>query len=162
LPRASEQQRAGFFNVQRARILTDVPLDETPNLVSLLVRVEHAVIAELYHRLAREGFPDLTSSSAAIFQFIRPGGSSIDELARLAQLSPAAVREQTDALADAGYVRLREDGGIELTPRGATVVQHGQRALHEIERGWEKQLGSDAFSAFVSALARLNLAPIRR
>jgi len=44
-----------------------VPLDESPNLISLLGAVQAAMIAGLYDRLEAAGFEGLTPSSAAIF-----------------------------------------------------------------------------------------------
>ena len=41
-------------------------LDESPKLVSMMGAIEHAVIAELYRRLAARGFDGLTPASTAL------------------------------------------------------------------------------------------------
>jgi DNA-binding MarR family transcriptional regulator len=135
-----------------------VPLDEQPNLVSLLLAVDRRAIDELYRALAAAGHPDLEPATAAVFQHIRPGGSQIDELARLGQMSRAAVEEQARAMQAAGYVRADAEGRIALTARGEAAVAAGMAALAGIEARWRAELGETAFSAFASALARLNIA----
>jgi DNA-binding MarR family transcriptional regulator len=134
-----------------------MPLDEQPNLVALLLAVERSAIDDLYRSLQAAGHDGLAPASAAVFQHIRPGGSQLDELARLGQMSEAAVREQVRDMQEAGYVRAGDDGRVSLTPRGEAAVAAGMRALGDIERRWRELLGESAYSSFVSALARLNL-----
>jgi DNA-binding MarR family transcriptional regulator len=134
-----------------------MPLDEKPNLISLLLSVERAAIDDLYRSLAAAGHEGLAPASAAVFQHIRPGGSRVAELARLGQMSEAAVHEQVRDMQAAGYVRADHDGRVTLTPRGEAAVTAGMQALTGIERRWRDLLGENAYSAFVSALARLNL-----
>ena len=140
-----------------------MPLDGSPNLASLLAAVQAAMIDNLYDRLAAGGFTGLSPASAGIFRFVRPGGSGIDELARLAHASRSAVEEQVTALIEGGYARMtpREDGDlVELTTRGRAATRVGLAALADIEREWERLLGPESYSAFVAALARLNLAVV--
>ena len=75
-----------------------LPLDEAPTLVALQLAVARRGVDELYRRLAEAGYADLEPASAVIFQHIRPGGSSPEELAELGGVTPAAVEEQTRAL----------------------------------------------------------------
>ncbi|CAA9479618.1 MAG: hypothetical protein AVDCRST_MAG30-715 [uncultured Solirubrobacteraceae bacterium] len=140
-----------------------MPLDESPKLVSMMVAIEHAVIAELYRRLAARGFDGLTPASTAIFQFVRPGGSPVAELARLAHQTPAAIEEQVDALARAGYVRVEgSERRVALSDRGLAAAAVGLEAIDEIEAGWRKRLGGDGFSSLASGIAQLNLDPVAR
>lgn len=138
-----------------------MPLDEAPNLVSLLGALEREVISELYDRLSHDGFDGLTPASAPVFQFVRPGGSSVSELARRALSSEAAVHEQARALEAAGYARLGEENGeptVELSARGREAAALGQRVLAEIEARWRARLGRGDFDNFYGAAARLALA----
>ena len=123
--------------------------------------VARAALDELYGRLASAGFAHLQPASAVVFQHIRPGGSSLDELARLGGMTPAAVEEQVSALETAGYVVRVQDGDqrlVELTAHGREAVSFGLGVLAEIEQQWRTALGDTAFEAFAYALARLNLA----
>jgi DNA-binding MarR family transcriptional regulator len=123
--------------------------------------VSRAALDELYGRLASAGFADLQPASAVVFQHVRPGGSSLGELARLGGMTPAAVEEQASALETAGYVVRRDDGDqalVDLTARGREAVSFGLGVLAEIEQQWRTALGDEAFEAFAYALARLNLA----
>jgi DNA-binding MarR family transcriptional regulator len=133
-----------------------MPLDEPPNLVSLLLAVYRDAVDELYRRLAQEGHGDLPPGSAVVFQHMRPGGSTVEELARLGRVSEAAVEEQTAALEASGHVE-RRDGRVDLTPRGRAAVDAGLRILTEIEDRWRAVLGSDGFTGFAGGLARLNV-----
>ena len=135
-----------------------MPLDEQPNLISLLLAVERAAIDELYRALAAAGHGDLQSASAAVFQHIRPGGSRVDELARMGQMSPAAAEEQVRAMQAAGYVLASDDGRVVLTARGQAAVAAGMTAIAAIEARWRRELGEGGYAAFASALARLNIA----
>ena len=135
-----------------------MPLDEAPKLVSMMGAIERAVVAELYARLSAAGFGGLSPESALIFQFVRPGGSTVDELARLAQASADAVLEQVRRLAAEGYVEGSER--VSLTARGRAAAEVGLRAIDEIEAGWRRELGDEAFAGLVAALARLNLRPV--
>ncbi|HEX8101430.1 MAG TPA: hypothetical protein VF533_02365 [Solirubrobacteraceae bacterium] len=136
-----------------------MPLDEAPKLVSMMGAIERAVIAELYARLEGAGFTGLSHESAAIFQFIRPGGSPVEEIARLAQATPEAVAEQVRLLAAAGYATASA-GQVSLTDRGRAAAEAGLAALDEIEAGWRRALGGEGFGALAAGLARLNLRPI--
>lgn len=123
--------------------------------------VARAALDELYRRLASAGFAQLQPASAVVFQHIRPGGSSLSELARLGGMTTAAVEEQVSALETAGYVARLDDGDqrlVELTARGREAVSFGLGVLWEIEQQWRAALGDTAFEAFAYALARLNLA----
>ncbi len=135
-----------------------MPLDEQPNVVSLLLAVERAAIDDLYRSLAAAGHEGIAPASAAVFQHIRPGGSHVDELARLGRTSLAAMQEQVRVTEAAGYVRSGEDGRVALTARGTAAVTAGMAALEEIDGRWRRELGDAGYRAFVSALARLNLA----
>lgn len=134
-----------------------MPLDEAPNLISLLMAVERTVIDELYRRLGEDGYDDLDPGSAVVFQHIRPGGSTPEELARLGQVTVASVEEQGRAMQAAGYVRRHDDGRIELNARGEAAVGAGMAVLADVERRWRDLLGEESFGAFAHALARLNL-----
>ena len=138
-----------------------MPLDEQPNLVSLLLAVERTAMDELYRALKAAGHGDLEPASAAVFQHIRPGGSHLDELARMGRMSLAAMREQARQMEGAGYVRAVGEGRIALTARGEAAVAAGMEALTQIEARWRRELGDGAYGAFVSALARLNLGSAR-
>ena len=135
-----------------------MPLDEQPNLISLLLAVERAAIDGLYRALAAAGHPDLKPTSAAVFQHIRPGGSHLDELARMGQMSLTAVEEQAQAMQAAGYVLVDGDGRIALTAQGEAAVTAGMAAIAGIEARWRRELGESGYAAFASALARLNIA----
>ena len=135
-----------------------MPLNEQPNLLSLLLAVERMAMDELYRALAAAGYGDLEPASAAVFQHIRPGGSRLDELARLGRMSPAAVDEQARAMQAAGYVTSDGDGRIALTARGEAAVTAGMEAIAGIEARWRRELGEGGYASFASALARLNIA----
>ncbi len=131
-------------------------MDEPPNLVSLLLAVSRDAVDELYRRLAQAGHADLPPGSAVVFQHMRPGGSTVEELARLGRVSEAAVEEQARALEASGHVE-RTDGHVGLTARGLAAVDAGLAILVEIEDRWRAVLGSDGFTGFAGGLARLNL-----
>ena len=123
--------------------------------------VARAALDELYERLASAGVAQLEPASAVVVQHIRPGGSSLSELARLGGMTPAAVEEQVGALETSGYVVRSHDGDqrlVDLTARGREAVSFGLGVLVEIEQQWRTALGDTAFEAFAYALARLNLA----
>lgn len=134
-----------------------MPLDEHPSLVGLVIAVQRVAVEDVYRALRAAGYGDLDPASAALFQHIRPGGSSLGEIARLGHLSPAAVEEQARALAAAGYLRFVQQGHVALTGRGEAAVAAGMAALAAIEARWRQDLGEQAFAAFASALARINL-----
>jgi hypothetical protein len=140
-----------------------VPLDEPPNLVSLLGALERRVISEIYLRLEQAGFRGLRAASAPIFQFVRPGGSSIEEIARLAQLSDEAALAEARALEQAGYARVEaapDHPGLKvaLTARGESAAALGLQVVAETETRWRELLGESDFSNFVAGAARLMLA----
>jgi DNA-binding MarR family transcriptional regulator len=140
-----------------------VPLDEPPNLVSLLGALERRVISEIYLRLDQAGFRGLRPASAPIFQFVRPGGSSIEEIARLAQLSGETALAEARALEEAGYARVEAAADhpelqVELTARGEAAAALGLQVVAETEARWREILGETDFSNFLAGAARLMLA----
>lgn len=139
-----------------------MPLGEPPNLVALLIAIQTAAIEELYRELGAAGFTELSPASAPIFQFVRPGGSDVQEIAGLAGVTVASIAEQVSALERSGYATGEPGGAVELTARGQAAAQFGLRTLDALEERWRGVLGSETFQAFAGALAQLNLDPLGR
>jgi len=118
--------------------------------------MESAVLAAL-----REHGHHLTISQARVFQRIGPDGSRPGELAEAAQLSKQTLGSILDQLERAGYVARTPDPAdgrarlVTITERGRELVTLSLPVVRDIERSWERHLGSERTSQLRAALTEL-------
>jgi DNA-binding MarR family transcriptional regulator len=127
-------------------------------LPALLDGAKELVTAELHHRLADEGYPDIRPGHGCVFRFVDDDGTRLTELAERADCTKQSVGEVVAELERRGYVERLPDPGdgraklIRLTPRGDDARRTALRIFADIERRWGEEIGPDRMAALRDTL----------
>lgn len=148
-----EKQSAG-----RSMGSADIDTLMIGGLVSILGR-------ELSRRVTRElaerGFADYRQTYQAVFQYLRPKGSRLTELAERALLTKQSMGETVDALERLGYVERVPDPSdgratlIRRTARGREVNRIAAEVVSEAQREWAAIVGEERFVQALSVLREI-------
>ncbi len=111
--------------------------------------------------LAEQGFTDYRLTYQTVFQWCRPEGSRLTELAKRAGITKQSIAEIIDVLEQHGYVeRIPDptDGRAQLirrTPRGWEVNRVARETVEQIQQEWARELGEERFSHLLETLRSL-------
>lgn len=128
----------------------------------LLRSAFHDFLADLFARLAAEGFDDLRPAYSPVFQHLEANGTRVGVLAARAQMTNQSMGYLVDALERLGYVERRPDPAdrraalVVITERGREEIAAARRLIAQIERDWEQRIGSERMAALREALEALS------
>ncbi|HET9950824.1 MAG TPA: MarR family transcriptional regulator [Candidatus Eisenbacteria bacterium] len=115
----------------------------------------------MLERLHERGFGDLDAPHLSVFLFPGPQGAKPTELAVRLRASKQSINHLLGQLERFGYLERRDDPDdrrsrrVHLTPRGRSVVLVIRDAVAEVERDWERRLGSKRLALLRELLREL-------
>jgi predicted transcriptional regulator len=122
--------------------------------------LSHLLIAYTYdfnsalERLEDSRSPQLPSLAmfANVLQFVPNEGIGEKQLRSLCGVARPTLQTMLDCLKRHGWISIRDDGLVRLTPRGSGVVRAFPDANEAVEREWEAHLGTDIIATLRRAL----------
>ncbi|HED40299.1 MAG TPA: MarR family transcriptional regulator [Chromatiales bacterium] len=134
------------------------PFQPTPRLVLLLFRAfEVSLLQQLHHN----GVSDVTPSHLNVLRHLDNRGMKISLLAQDAALSKQLVGRIVKELVEKGYLKISPDASdgrakfVCYTEKGRSLIKAATRIVAEIERNYEKELGSSEYKRFRKQLTQL-------
>jgi DNA-binding MarR family transcriptional regulator len=130
-------------------------------LGGLLRRVEEAMRARVYARMAEAGFPDIRPAHSALLRNIAEAGSRVSDLAQRAQMTKQSMGYLADSLAAAGYVTQAPDPTdrrakrVRLTDKGRAAGAALVKLSAETEAEFAELIGEAQMSRLRGLLERL-------
>lgn len=127
-------------------------------LLYLPIRVLERRVAQA---IATYGFADYRPTHQVVFQFCRPEGSRLTELAERAGVTKQTMGESIEYLVQHGYFERVPDPTdgrailIRRTERGWDVNRIARQVVEEIQQEWAQTLGEASFSQLLQHLRRL-------
>lgn len=127
----------------------------TLNLLSQAIN--RRVVAALHE----QGFLDFRPAYHPVFQWCRPEGSRISELAEITGVTRSAMTQLIDVLVNLGYVERTADPDdgratlIRRTERGWAVNRIAGEVVRQTQQEWSEALGSERFVEVSDALRQL-------
>ncbi|HVE76903.1 MAG TPA: MarR family winged helix-turn-helix transcriptional regulator [Actinomycetota bacterium] len=119
-----------------------------PNTVAMLGQAYSLLGFQIVEGVVGTGFPQKPKHSA-VFAQIEADGSRLTELARRANITPQAMGELVDEMAELGYVTRGPDPTdrraklIVLTETGRAAVEAGKETIVELESRLDEILGRE-------------------
>lgn len=132
--------------------------DEATDLGVLAGRLLFSVQGELFRRLHREGFDDITPRHGAVLAYLRADGIRATELARLSGQHKQVVGKNVDELEALGYVERRPDPAdrraklLVPTERGLAEMRTADAIMAEIGDRHRRSLGPEVYDRFLADL----------
>jgi len=120
------------------------------------------LVNNLHQRLSEMGYPEITPSHGLIFQYIKPEGSRITELAIHAGMTKQSMSALVYQLEDFGYLKRKNDPVdaravlFTLTLKGLTLKNSAQQINFQFEKKWEQKLGAMSYKKFRELLEILS------
>src|SRR5579863_10230623 len=111
--------------------------------------------------LAERGFTDHRPTYQPVFQWCRPEGSRLTELAERAGVTKQSMGEIIDVLEQRGYVERIPDPSdgranlIRRTERGWEVNRIARQVVEQLQQEWAQALGEEQFAQLLHNLRRL-------
>ena len=140
-----------------------VPGPFGPALIGALLRLPwETVRRHMLERLHERGFDDLEIAHLNLFLFPGPQGLKPSELAARLGASKQSVNHLLGQMERLGYLERRDDRDdlrsrrVYLTGRGKSVVVTIREAVMEVEREWERKLGSKRLGLLRQLLIELS------
>jgi DNA-binding MarR family transcriptional regulator len=112
--------------------------------------------------LHAHGFTDLNEAHFQVLRWPGPQGQRPIELAEQAGMTRQAMNYLLGQLETLGYLERRLDPDdvrsrrVYLTERGTSTVGVIRNAVTELDKGWERKLGTNDWQALKRLLVRLN------
>lgn len=134
--------------------------EDEPNLGLLLFIPYRAMESAVLEELRRHGH-DMSASQARVFQRIDAHGSRMSDLADAAQVSKQTLTSIVDQLERRGWVCRTPDPAdararlVTITEEGRALVELGRPVVEELERSWERHLGTRRTAELRAALTDL-------
>ncbi len=113
--------------------------------------------------LVEHGFTDYRPTYQPVFQWCRPEGSRLTELAERAGVTKQSMGEIIDVLEQRGYVERVPDPTdgrailIRRTPRGWEVNRIARQVVEQVQQEWAQALGQERFASLIDTLRQLAL-----
>ncbi len=113
--------------------------------------------------LVEHGFTDYRPTYQPVFQWCRPEGSRLTELAERAGVTKQSMGEIIDVLEQRGYVERVPDPTdgrailIRRTPRGWEVNRIARQVVEQVQQEWAQALGQERFTSLLDTLRQLAL-----
>ena len=133
-----------------------------PLLGALLRRPAEAVHLRILREADHAGFTDLVPAHMAVLRYPGPDGRRPSDLAAEVGATKQAMNYLLGQLERLGYLERREDPDdhrskrVHLTERGRTLCSVIRRAVTDVERELEDELGTRSFAQLRTLLVRLN------
>jgi DNA-binding MarR family transcriptional regulator len=124
----------------------------------LAARLLFAIQDELYARLEKAGYHDLTRLHGAVIAHLDEEGTRATELARRSGRHKQIIGRVVDELEALGYVERRPDPAdrraklVVPTDRGRKVMRFSDRTIGEIERRLAATVGKTVYADFKRTL----------
>jgi DNA-binding MarR family transcriptional regulator len=133
---------------------------------SLMIGATVNILAQHINRrvaqsVREHGFTDFRASFHPVFQWCRPEGSRLTELAEWAGVTKPAMSEIVDILVRLGYVERTPDPSdrratlIRRTERGWEINRVARQVVEAVQAEWSQAIGAEAFSQVLDGLRRL-------
>ncbi len=113
--------------------------------------------------IIERGFADYRPTYQPVFQWCRPEGSRLTELADRAGVTKQSMGEIIDVLEQRGYVERVPDPTdgrailIRRTPRGWEINRVAREVVEQIQQEWAQALGDERFRLLLETLRQLAL-----
>jgi DNA-binding MarR family transcriptional regulator len=126
--------------------------------LNILAQTVNRRVAQAVHA---EGFTDFRAAFHPVFQWCRPAGSRLTELAERAGITKPSMSELIDVMARLGYVERvpdphdRRASLIRRTERGWDINRVARDTVEAVQREWREALGDEEFSRVLTGLRRL-------
>ena len=139
-------------------------MSSEPHLGQLLVAARRQFETELTERLNRAGYADVTLAHSGLFAHLDADGTRPVELARRAGMTRQSMGELISDLVARGYVERAPDPTdgraqlVRLTRAGEELARTARRAIAELERRYERNLGAEGLLALRRGLAEMGTA----
>lgn len=144
--------------------MTQKETDYDALMIGALLAIPTQVIGRrVAAALVERGFTDYRPTYQPIFQWCRPEGSRLTELAERAGVTKQSMGELIDVLEQRGYVERVPDPTdgrailIRRTPRGWEVNRIARQVVEQIQQEWVQALGQERFTALLDTLRQLAL-----
>jgi DNA-binding MarR family transcriptional regulator len=127
-------------------------------MVNLLAQIINRRVALA---VRAQGFPDFRTAFHPVFQWCRPEGSRLTELAGRAGVTKPSMSETIDVLVHLGYMervpdpRDRRAMLIRRTERGWEVNHIARDTVEAAQHEWRQVMGDEEFSELLAGLRRL-------
>ena len=111
--------------------------------------------------LAERGFTDYRPTYQVVFQWCRPEGSRLTELAERAGVTKQSMGEIIDVLEQRGYVERVPDPTdgrailVRRTERGWEVNRVARQVVDQLQQEWAQALGKEQFAQLLHYLRHL-------
>ena len=139
-----------------------IPPTAPERLIGALLRIAfQATVERVRRQLAAAGYTDLSPAHFTVFQHLPPGGARVTSLAARSHMTKQSMSALVEHLLQRGYLERRPDptdkraSVVDLTPRGAALVQVARGAIEELEREWGAQLGEERIAHLKDTLRDL-------
>ncbi|MCE4061955.1 MarR family transcriptional regulator [Pandoraea sputorum] len=114
----------------------------------------------LAQALAAAGLADIQTAHFKVLRFPPPENERPIDLAQRANMSKQAMNYLLRQLEELGYVkRVKMEGVptrlVSLTEKGWRAAEIQRATVHQIEREWEQQIGTERFQTFYAVLKEL-------
>lgn len=142
--------------------------DQRPKIPyeALLIGAPLNILAQAINRrvaqaVRERGFPDFRTTFHPVFQWCRPEGSRLTELAERAGVTKPSMSEIIDVLARLGYVERLPDPHdrratlIRRTDRGWEINRIARDAVEAVQNEWCQLMGDDEFARLLAGLRHL-------
>lgn len=126
--------------------------------LNLLAQAINRRVVETLHA---RGFSDFRPAFHPVFQWCRPEGSRLSELAEMSGVTKSAMTQLIDVLVGLGYVERVSDPRdgratlIRRTERGWAVNRIAGQVVEAVQQEWSAALGPEAFADVAAALRQL-------
>jgi DNA-binding MarR family transcriptional regulator len=131
--------------------------ETNPDLGILAGRLLFAVQAELYAKLAAEGFDDMQPRHGAVMAYLEKTGVRATELSRLSGQHKQVIGNLVDELEAMGYVCRTPDPAdrraklVCPTERGLAQMRVAGRILAAMQERHARRLGRESYARFKAA-----------
>lgn len=126
--------------------------------LNLLAQAINRRVVETLHA---QGFTDFRPAFHPVFQWCKPEGSRLSELAEMSGVTKSAMTQLIDVLVRLGYVERAPDPRdgratlIRRTERGWAVNRIAARVVEETQQEWSMELGLEQFTRLLESLRHL-------
>ena len=126
--------------------------------LNLLAQAINRRVVETLHA---QGFTDFRPAFHPVFQWCKPEGSRLSELAEMSGVTKSAMTQLIDVLVSLGYVERAPDPRdgratlIRRTDRGWAVNRIAARVVEETQQEWSMELGPEQFTRLLESLRYL-------
>ena len=144
--------------------MTQEPSRYDALMIGALLSLPMQVISRQVAAALAEHFPDYRPTYEPVFQWCKPEGSRLTELAERVGVTKQSMGEIIDALEQRGYVERVPDPTdgrailIRRTELGWEINRVARQLVVEIQQEWMRAVGEEQFGQLLHLLRRLALA----